>query len=323
MQPLRFEPILKQTLWGGGKIIPYKHLDVELPRVGESWELSGVKGSESVVAGGEFAGRPLPALIEELRGKLVGEKVYARFGNEFPLLIKFIDAREDLSIQVHPDDRLAAERHGSKGKTEMWYVVDADPGSHLLTGFSRQITPEEYAARVADNTITEVLRRYEIRPGDCFFLPAGRIHSIGAGAFIAEIQQTSDITYRIYDFNRRDAQGSPRELHTELAKAAIDYTVLPDYRTRYAESPDCEVRLAECPYFVTSLFDLTRPMSCDLTVCDSFTAVIVVDGAGELADDTGGRTPLRRGETLLIPAATRQATFIPDGRMKVLTSRIA
>ncbi len=218
MYLLKFEPILKQTLWGGDRIVPYKGLAAGPAHVGESWELSGVRGNESVVANGPWAGTTLPALIAREKGALVGDSVYARFGEEFPLLIKFIDAREDLSIQVHPNDALARRRHGSQGKTEMWYVVDAAPGARLRSGFARPVTPDEYEASVANDTVTQILREYEVRRGDLFFLPAGRVHSIGAGSFIAEIQQTSDITYRIYDFNRRAPDGKTRELHTELAK---------------------------------------------------------------------------------------------------------
>ena len=192
---------------------------------------------------------------------MLGKANAERFGQEFPLLIKFIDARQDLSIQVHPNDALAWERHKSKGKTEMWYVVDADEGARLRSGFAKQVTPAQYEASVEDNTITDLLAEYEIHPGDLFFLPAGRVHSIGAGAFIAEIQQTSDITYRIYDFNRKDANGNTRELHTELAKDAIDYTVLPDYRTHYQKAQDREVELVSCPYFTTSLYDLTEALT--------------------------------------------------------------
>ena len=208
-------------LWGGDKIIPYKGIVSDAKSVGESWEISGVKENESVVAEGPDAGMLLPELIKRDGAALLGKANLERFGEEFPLLIKFIDARQDLSIQVHPNDEQAWERHRSKGKTEMWYVVDADPGSSLRSGFAKQVTPEEYEASIADNTITDLLAEYDIKAGDLFFLPAGRIHSIGAGAFIAEIQQTSNITYRIYDFNRVDANGNPRELHTEQSKAAL------------------------------------------------------------------------------------------------------
>lgn len=318
----KFQPILKSTIWGGEKIVPYKHIASDQKQVGESWELSGVKGNESVVAGGPEAGTTLPGLIARHGAALLGKANAARFGQEFPLLIKFIDARQDLSIQVHPNDALAWERHKSKGKTEMWYVVDADKGARLRSGFAKQVTPAQYEASVADNTITDLLAEYEIHPGDLFFLPAGRVHSIGAGAFIAEIQQTSDITYRIYDFNRKDADGNTRELHTELAKGAIDYTVLPDYRTHYQKAQDREVELVSCPYFTTSLYDLTRPETLDLASLDSFVVAICIEGRGTLTDDSGAAVPVHQGETVLIPASARSLAFTPDGGMKILTSWI-
>ena len=318
----KFQPILKSTIWGGEKIVPYKHIASDQKQVGESWELSGVKGSESVVAGGPEAGTTLPGLIARHGAALLGKANAERFGQEFPLLIKFIDARQDLSIQVHPNDALAWERHKSKGKTEMWYVVDADEGARLRSGFAKQVTPAQYEASVEDNTITDLLAEYEIHPGDLFFLPAGRVHSIGAGAFIAEIQQTSDITYRIYDFNRKDANGNTRELHTELAKDAIDYTVLPDYRTHYQKAQDREVELVSCPYFTTSLYDLTRPETLDLASLDSFVVAICIEGRGTLTDDSGAAVPVHQGETVLIPASARSLAFMPDGGMKILTSWI-
>lgn len=323
MYPFKFRPLLKQTLWGGGRIIPFKGLRSGPERVGESWELSGVAGSESVVAQGPLAGTSLPELIGRYRGALVGEANYARFGEEFPLLVKFIDAREDLSIQVHPDDRLAAARHGRRGKTEMWYVVDAGPGARLRSGFSRRVTPAEYERRVADQTLTDVLQEYAIRPGDLFFLPAGRVHSIGAGAFIAEIQQTSDITYRIYDFGRRDADGRMRELHTELAKEAIDFTVLDDYRTRYEPCPNGRVELVRCPYFTTALYDLTAPLACDFAAFDSFVVLVFVAGAGRITDDRGHTVAVRSGETVLVPAAVHSLRVEPcQGGLRFLSSHI-
>lgn len=319
----KFEPILKSPLWGGEKIAPYKGIASAQRCVGESWELSGVNGNESVVAEGPEAGTTLPGLIERHGAALLGKANFERFGREFPLLIKFIDAQQDLSIQVHPDDKLAWERHRSKGKTEMWYVVDADQGAHLRSGFAKQVTPAEYEASVADNTITDLLTDYEIHPGDVFFLPAGRVHSIGAGAFIAEIQQTSDITYRIYDFNRRDAQGNARELHTEQAKGAIDYTVLPDYRTHYERAMDRPVELISCPYFTTTLYELTVERTEDLAALDSFLIVICIGGGGTLTDDRGAALPVRRGETVLVPASTRSLRMTPGREgMKLLTSCI-
>ncbi len=318
----KFRPILKSTIWGGEKIAPYKRIATEQTQIGESWELSGVKGNESIVAEGPDAGKSLPELIARDGAKLLGAANAERFGAEFPLLIKFIDARQDLSIQVHPNDELAWERHRSKGKTEMWYVVAADKGAHLRSGFAEQVTPEQYAASVADNTITDLLADYAIAPGDVFFLPAGRIHAICTGCFVAEIQQTSDITYRIYDYGRVGADGKTRELHTELAKDAIDYTVLPDYRTRYAAAKDTEVELVSCPYFDTSLYDLTQEHALDLAALDSFVVVICMEGRGTLVDDRGETVAVHQGETVLVPASTQGLRFVPEGSMKLLTSCI-
>lgn len=318
----KFKPILKSLIWGGEKIAPYKQIETDQHNIGESWELSGVKDNESVVAEGPEAGTPLPDLIARHGSALLGRENFERFGTEFPLLIKFIDARQDLSIQVHPNDELAWERHKSKGKTEMWYVVAADEGAHLRSGFAKEVTPEEYEASVADNTITDILTDYKIQPGDVFFLPAGRVHAIGAGSFIAEIQQTSNITYRIYDYGRVGADGKPRELHTELAKGAIDYTVLPDYRTHYRPEYDKRVELVSCPYFTTSLYDLTRQQGVDLSCLNSFVVVICLEGSGTLTSDAGSSISIHQGETVLVPASTWSMGMIPDGRMKVLTSWI-
>ena len=322
LYPLKFEPILKTIVWGGEKIAPYKGIETEQKHIGESWELSGVAGNESVVAEGPLKGKTIAQLVNEYKGELVGEHVYENTGDEFPLLIKFIDALTDLSIQVHPNDELAAVRHnGSKGKTEMWYVVDAAPGAHLLTGLTEKITPEQYAAKVADGTITDVLARYDVHPGDVFFLPAGRIHAICGGCFIAEIQQTSNITYRIYDYGRLGLDGKPREVHTELAKDAIDYTVYPDYRTHYSPEQDEEQEVVSCQYFTTSIYDLTLPYAKDLSGIDSFMVVMCLSGSGTLEVD-GAEVPVRQGETVLIPATADDICFVPDGSMKVLTSYI-
>ena len=204
MELIKFEPLLKQTIWGGNKIIPFKQLDQQLDQVGESWEISGVQGNETIVKEGQYKGMKLNELVARLGEKLVGRDNYERFGNEFPLLIKFIDAQRDLSIQVHPDDETAHRQGKSRGKTEMWYVLPSEPEAQLFSGLKQQITPEQYAQMVADDTITEALSQYHVQEGDVFFIPAGRIHAIGAGCFVAEIQQTSDVTYRIYDYNRRD-----------------------------------------------------------------------------------------------------------------------
>ena len=318
----KFKPILKSMLWGGEKILPYKGIVSDQKQIGESWEISGVKDNESVVAEGPDAGLKLPELLERDGAKLVGAANYEHFGNEFPLLIKFIDARQDLSIQVHPNDEQAWERHQSKGKTEMWYVVDADPGSSLRSGFAKQVTPEEYEASIAENTITDLLAEYDIHAGDLFFLPAGRIHSIGAGAFIAEIQQTSNITYRIYDFNRVDANGNPRELHTEQSKAVIDYSVQDDYRTHYKAEDNKRVELVSCPYFTTSLYNLTEQQEIDLSSLDSFVIIICTEGEGKITDNNGEEIQMRQGESILVPATATALSVVPNGKMKILTSWI-
>lgn len=323
MYPLKFEPFLRPMIWGGEKIAAYKGVETSVRSIGESWELSGVAGHESIVAEGPCKGVSLPELIDRYGAELVGKSNYERFGNEFPLLVKFIDAREDLSIQVHPDDRLAWERHRMHGKTEMWYVVSETGGASLRIGFDRRVDAETYAAAVADHTICDLLRDHPIAAGDVFFLPAGRVHSIGAGAFIAEIQQTSDLTYRIYDYDRPGPDGKPRELHTELAKEAIDYTVPDDYRTHYERIRNKDTELVACPYFTTHLCDATFSVLCDYSALDSFVVLIFVAGAGELVDSEGIRVAVRQGETVLIPASTRQVTLLPGhGGLRFLSSYI-
>lgn len=326
LYPLKFEPILKSVIWGGNKIAPYKGISTELKNIGESWELSGVKNNESVVSEGTLKGRNISSLIAEYKEKLLGGKVYAQTGNEFPLLIKFIDAESDLSIQVHPDDELAASRHnGSKGKTEMWYVAGASEDAHLLTGFSKKITPEEYVKRVENNTITECLKEYKVKEGDVFFLPAGRVHAICGGCFIAEIQQTSDITYRIYDYGRTGLDGKPRELHTELAKDAINFEVCEDYRTLYDKKMNCSNTVVDCRYFTTSVLELDKDFETDLSGTDSFMVLMCVGDSGHIVYEEGDfsdEVSIRRGETVLIPAACKKLRIIPDGKIKLLSAII-
>ncbi len=323
LYPLKFRNILKTVVWGGEKIAPFKGIGTGERNVGESWELSGVKGNESVVAEGPLAGHSISELVREYKGSLVGDKVYADSGDEFPLLIKFIDAESDLSIQVHPDDELAARRHqGMRGKSEMWYVVSADEDAYLIPGWDKKITPEEYAARVADKSITEVLRYRKVKAGDVFFLPAGRIHSIGGGCFIAEIQQASDITYRIYDFDRVGLDGKPRELHVELSKEAIDYSVSDDYRTHYEAAPNKETALVDCRNFSTSFYELDAPIDRDMEGLDSFMVLVCIGGSGSLRDDKGNEISLRQGETILLPADTKRFTLTPSPSLKVLSTCI-
>ncbi|MBQ7440789.1 MAG: class I mannose-6-phosphate isomerase [Prevotella sp.] len=315
----KFEPLLKQTLWGGDKIIPFKHLDIQMENVGESWEISGVKNNETIVANGPEKGKSLNQLVCEQKASLVGEDNYRRFGDEFPLLIKFIDARQDLSIQVHPTDEIAHRQGKPRGKTEMWYALEPTPGAQLYNGLKQKITPEEYKAMVENDTITDALARYEVHEGDVFFIPAGRIHAIGAGCFVAEIQQTSDVTYRIYDFKRKDKNGNYRELHTELAAESIDYTVLPNYRCGYNAKVNESVQLVECPYFTTSVYDLTEAMTLDYSELDSFVILIGVKGKGRLICNEE-EVPFQMGDTILLPATTKEVKV--EGTIKFLETFI-
>ena len=323
MQPLVFEPFLRTMVWGGDKIAPYKGISTDIPHIGESWEISGVPEHPTIVADGPYAGKTVTELVKEFKGELVGKHVYATTGDEFPLLVKFIDALTDLSIQVHPDDEMAVRCHGEgfRGKTEMWYVIDAAPGAKLYSGLSRALTPAEYEKMVADGTITDALACYEVHPGDVFFLPAGRIHAICGGCFLAEIQQTSDLTYRIWDYGRLGLDGKPRQLHTELAKQAINFKVEETYRTLYEPAKDEEVELVSCKYFTTNLYDLTLPYAKDLSEIDSFIIVMCVSGSGSLEVD-GDSLDIRQGQTVLIPASADDLCFIPDDSMKILTSYI-
>ena len=322
LYPFTFQPILKKIIWGGSEICPFKGITPGQNGIGESWELSHVDGNYSVVANGELAGKSLDDLIQSYGKSLVGTTVMERFGTRFPLLIKFIDARDNLSIQVHPNDELAKARHNSFGKTEMWYVIKSAPGAALYSGFSKQIDADEYVERVKDNTFMDVLQRHDVSGGDVFFLPAGRVHAIGAGCFIAEIQQTSNITYRIYDYNRKDANGNSRELHTELAKDAIDYTVYPDYRTHYKAHTNATVELASCKYFTTNLLDIDATMTRDFSNLDSFVVYICMGGVATIKDNKGNSLNIHQGQTVLIPADTAEVTLIPSPAAKFMETYI-
>lgn len=315
----KFKPLLKQTIWGGDKIIPFKHLSASMENVGESWEISGVKDNETIVSNGEQQGKMLNQLVCELKGRLVGEENYQRFGDEFPLLIKFIDARRDLSIQVHPDDETARRQGKRRGKTEMWYALASAPGALLYNGLKQKITPEEYKQMVENGSITDALARYEVHEGDVFFIPAGRIHSIGAGCFVVEIQQTSDVTYRIYDFKRKDKDGNYRVLHTQQASESIDYTVLDNYRTKYTPMKNEGVQIVSCPYFTTAVYDLDEPMTLDYSELDSFVILIAVKGEGVITCKDE-KMDFREGDTVLLPATTEYIEI--GGTVKFLETYI-
>lgn len=315
----KFEPLLKQTLWGGDKIIPFKHLDTQMERVGESWEISGVNGSETIVANGQDKGKSLNQLVREQKEKLVGKENHERFGDEFPLLVKFIDAHQDLSIQVHPDDETAHRLGKPRGKTEMWYCLESTPGAILYNGLKQKITPEEYKEMVDNDTITEALASYEIHEGDVFFIPAGRIHAIGSGCFVTEIQQTSDVTFRIYDYKRKDKDGNYRELHTKEAAESIDYNVLPNYRSGYEPIQNEGVQLVECPYFTTAVYDLTEPMTLDYSELDSFVILIAVKGKGTISAN-GETIDFQMGDTVLLPATTNEVKV--NGEVRFLETYV-
>ena len=337
----KFQPLLKQTLWGGERIAAFKHIDTPLTNIGESWELSAVPGDESTVSEGPDAGTTLGALVRRMKERLVGRENYQRFGDDFPLLIKFIDARQDLSIQVHPNDEVA-HRHGRlHGKTEMWYVISppttspthptsspthptSSPTPTLYCGLKQHITPEKYRQMVESDTITDALARYEVHPDDVFFIPAGRIHAIGAGCFVAEIQQTSDVTYRIYDFKRRDKDGNYRQLHTAQAAEAIDYTVLDDYRTVYTPQKNTSQQVVACQYFTTAVYDLDEPMQIDYADLDSFVVLIGLQGQATVTvgdnDGSTGTTVLHAGQTILLPATTTIVSV--EGTIKFLETYV-
>ena len=297
----KFQPLLKTLIWGT-----------------ESWQISGVKDNETPVLGSSPT-QTLNTLVAEQKAALVGEANYQRFGDEFPLLIKFIDAHQDLSIQVHPSDETAHRQGKPRGKTEMWYVMKSAPDAKLYNGLKMQLTPEQYKQMVANDTICDALAQYQVKEGDCFFIPAGRIHAIGAGCYLAEIQQTSDVTYRIYDYKRKDKDGNYRQLHTQEASECIDYKVLSDYRQAYTPVKDESQLLVECPYFNTAVYDLTEPMSIDYSELDSFVILIGLEGEGSLTID-GETVSFKASESILIPATAREVST--QGVMKFLETYV-
>ena len=319
LYPLKFTPICKDKIWGGNKLNEILNKKYpELPNCGESWEISGIQDEVSIVSNGFLKGNNLEELIEVYMGDIVGEKIYEKFGTEFPLLIKYIDANDNLSIQVHPNDELSLERHDAYGKTEMWYVVQADPGANLISGFNRKIDKEGYLKYFKNGQLEEILNYEVVKAGDVFFMPAGRVHAIGKGIVVAEIQQTSDVTYRIYDFNRVDDKGNPRELHTELAVDAIDYQFESNYRTDYTEVDNDPVKLIECQYFTTNILTLTQSIERDFTSLDTFVIYVCLDG--EYIFQWEEQTiSVQKGESVLIPALIDMFTLSPvNGNVKLL-----
>jgi len=318
LYPLKFTPILKDYIWGGTRLKTVLNKKATTNNCAESWELSGVSCNISVVSNGFLKGNNLQELIEIYMGDLVGDTIYERFGVEFPILIKFIDARDNLSIQVHPDDHLAAQRHQAYGKTEMWYIMEADNDSTLIVGFNQTMNKEKYLQAINNNNLKDVMNYEKVTSGDTFFMPAGRVHAIGKGILLAEIQQTSDITYRIYDWDRVDANGKPREMHTTLAIDAIDYTQHNNYKTEYNKKQNGAAELVKCPYFTTNIVSIDQPLTKDYQNLNSFVIYICTSGACTINWGTNENIEIQKGDTILIPAVVNKIKLTPSKPTEVL-----
>ncbi|WP_298761771.1 type I phosphomannose isomerase catalytic subunit [uncultured Psychroserpens sp.] len=303
LYPIKFQPILKDKIWGGQKLATLLNKASSLPNVGESWEISDVEGDTSVVVNGDLKGQSLKELLEDYKADILGEKNYKIFGNKFPLLIKFIDAKEDLSIQLHPNDELAAKRHNSFGKTEMWYVMQADDDANLIVGFNQEMTPEKYLKHLEDKTLTQILNFDKVKAGDTYFIEVGRVHAIGAGVLLAEIQQTSDITYRVYDWDRVDDQGNERELHNDLAIDAFNFEMKDDFRVDYSNKKNISNEMVSCDYFTTSILHVTESIL-KLNTKDSFFIYMCVEGEAIIETEYASEF-IKQGETILLPAVIK------------------
>ena len=324
LYPLLFQPNLHTVVWGGHQLQPYKGLPSTDEPVGESWEVSAVPSSTSIISNGAFAHRDLVSVISEYPEPILGHAVNEKYQGQFPLLVKFIDARRDLSIQVHPNDEMARREHGKMGKSEMWYVIKAEPGAHLYAGFKQQIDAAEYRRRISDGTITEVLADHKVKAGDVFYLPAGRVHAICGGIMLAEVQQSSDVTYRIYDYNRPGLDGKPRELHTDLAAQALDYEVEQNYRTEYPQFDNRAVLIVDSPFFSVRVLEFTGRFHRNLLKYDSFIITMCIEGDCTLrVRGTGDEILLKEGHSALIPASIADYDLIPQhGKSRILDAFI-
>ena len=323
LYPMQFEPNLQTKVWGGEKLTQWKQLP-EQQHIGESWEVSAVDKSPSVIANGTWAGYALTEVIKKMPEAILGKEVAKKYNNQLPLLVKFIDSNDDLSVQVHPNDEMAARLHQGMGKTEMWYVLSAEPGACIYAGFQKALSPEEYARRVADGSIMEALAKHEIYAGDVFYIPSGRIHAIGKGVRLVEVQQSSDLTYRIYDYGRMDLNGQPRELHTELAAEALDYKVYREYRNDYTDKIDTANACIDTEYFTVRVVSIKEPIRRNMIKYDSFAILTCTQGACKVRiRSTHDEITLQEGYSSLIPAAIADYDIIPiDGEVKVLESYI-
>ncbi|SNR48561.1 mannose-6-phosphate isomerase, type 1 [Lutibacter agarilyticus] len=306
LYPLKFQPISKYRIWGGEKIKTILNKDFNENNIGETWEISGVNGDETVVSEGPLKGQTLKNIIETYKEHFVGNNTYKHFGNEFPLLIKFIDAKLPLSIQVHPNDVLAKQRHNSFGKNEMWYIMEADESAEIIVGFNKECSKKEFQHKLENAEVLDIMNAVKVSEGDTFYIPAGRIHAIGSGVLLAEIQQTSDVTYRVYDYNRVDAKtGEKRELHVDLALDVIDYGFHKEYKTSYKQIKNESNKLVHSPYFNTNFIEITTEITKDYTLLDSFVIYICVDGHFEISCNNTTYT-VSKGETILLPAAIQK-----------------
>ena len=324
LYPLLFEPNLHTVVWGGNQLCPYKVLEPSDEPIGESWEVSAVPTSTNIIANGVLKGKDLITVISENPDSILGKAVSEKYQGKLPLLVKFIDAKRDLSIQVHPNDEMAMREHGKMGKSEMWYIIKADEGAHLYAGFKQEITPYEYQKRVEDGSITDVLACHQVKAGDVFYLPAGRVHAICGGILLAEVQQSSDVTYRIFDYNRPGIDGKPRELHTELAAKALDYHVEANYRTEYTSESDKAVQIIDSPYFDVRVMDINKPMHRNLMKYDSFIITMCIEGDCKIRiRSSQDEITLKEGHSALISAAIADYDVIPlNNTSKVLDAFI-
>ena len=314
LYPLKFKPVYLEKIWGGTRMKTLLNKDFnDVVNCGESWEISGVEENVSVVQNGFLQGNNLNELIEIYMGDLVGDKVYDKFGIEFPLLIKFIDAGDDLSVQVHPNDKLARDRHNAFGKTEMWYVIDAEKGARINCGFNQTVSREKYLEYLESGRLTELLRFDEAKAGDVFFVPAGTIHSIGKEILLAEIQQTSDVTYRIFDYHRKDANGNYRELHTDLALDAIDFSENNEPIVNYSAEKNSSSEILSCNYFTTNILEFDRMIEKDYFELDSFVIYITISGNFKVETEQE-KVTVKQGETILLPANTNMVNLVPESK---------
>jgi mannose-6-phosphate isomerase len=318
LYPFRFQPLYRDKIWGGSKIKTVLGMDFgNLPNCGEAWVLSGVESNETVVVNGFLAGNQLNELVEIYMDDLVGSKVYEQYGDEFPILVKFIDANEYLSIQVHPDDELAQKRGLGNGKTEMWYIISADEGSELISGFNKKVNQKVYLDHLKNKKLPEILNFEKVTAGDVFYMPAGRVHALGPGILLAEIQQTSDTTYRIYDWDRVDSQGRSRDLHTEEALEAIDYNVYETYRSEYARLKNETVEVVNQVHFTTNIIHFDKPLKKNYEELDSFVIYVCVEGSLDVKYDEE-TVALKMGECMLIPNELKQIQLLPHTDSKLL-----